>query len=137
GFVIAVGARARYLPGAGRLAGVHTLRTLDDALALRAELVAGRRLVVVGAGFIGAEVASAGRTLGLDVTVVEALPAPLVGPLGAEMGGHVAALHERHGVRLLCGRGVAGLEPVPGHTGLTGLAAGDGVARVGGVRLAD
>ncbi|MGQ4377519.1 NAD(P)/FAD-dependent oxidoreductase [Streptomyces sp. SAS_267] len=103
GIVIATGAAARTLPGSEGLAGVHTLRTLDDARALRDELVRGGRLVVIGGGFIGAEVASTAYTLGLDVTVVEAAPTPLAGPLGARMGGIVSALHVDHGVRLLCG----------------------------------
>src|SRR5205807_1272322 len=63
-------------------------------------------LVVVGGGFIGAEVASTAYALGLDVTVVEAAPTPLAGPLGTEMGAVVSALHADHGVRLLCGVGV-------------------------------
>jgi NADPH-dependent 2,4-dienoyl-CoA reductase/sulfur reductase-like enzyme len=91
------------------LENVHTLRTLDDAIALRADLESAERLVVIGAGFIGAEVASSARSLGLDVTVVEALPTPLAGPLGAEMGAVCARLHGDHGVRLLTGTAVAGL----------------------------
>ncbi|WP_460071599.1 NAD(P)/FAD-dependent oxidoreductase [Streptomyces sp. YKOK-I1] len=123
GVVIATGAAARTLPGTDGLAGVHTLRTLDDALALRAELTNGRpRLVVIGAGFIGAEVASTARGLGLDVTVVEALGIPLERQLGREMGLVCSSLHSDHGVRLLCGTGVAGLL---------------GEGRVTGVRLAD
>jgi NADPH-dependent 2,4-dienoyl-CoA reductase/sulfur reductase-like enzyme len=78
--------------------------------------------VVIGAGFIGAEVASTARGLGLDVTVVEALPVPLAGPLGPEMGRVCAALHADHGTRLLTGTGVAGL---------------DGDGHVTGVRLLD
>lgn len=109
GVVIATGAAARTLPGSAGLAGVHTLRTLDDARALRAELARGGRLVVIGGGFIGAEVASTARALGLDVTVVEAAPTPLAGPLGETMGALVSALHADHGVRLLCGVGVKGL----------------------------
>ncbi|MFF7132781.1 NAD(P)/FAD-dependent oxidoreductase [Streptomyces sp. NPDC008196] len=109
GVVIATGAAARTLPGTDGLAGVHTLRTLDDARALRDELARGGRLVVIGGGFIGAEVASTAYALGLDVTVVEAAPTPLAGPLGATMGGIVSALHADHGVRLLCGVGVRGL----------------------------
>ncbi|MET7985773.1 FAD-dependent oxidoreductase [Streptomyces sp. NPDC005281] len=109
GFVIATGAAARTLPGTDGLAGVHTLRTLDDARALRDELALGGRLVVIGGGFIGAEVASTASALGLDVTVVEAAPTPLAGPLGETMGGIVSALHADHGVRLLCGVGVKGL----------------------------
>lgn len=109
GVVVATGASARTLPGAAGLAGVHTLRTLDDARALRDELARGGRLVVIGAGFIGAEVASTARALGLDVTVVEAAPTPLAGPLGQAMGAVVSALHADHGVRLVCGVGVEGL----------------------------
>lgn len=109
GVIIATGARARRLPDTDGLANVHTLRTLDDAIALRADLLRGGRLVVIGAGFIGAEVASSARALGLDVTVVEALPTPLAGPLGAEMGAVCARLHGDHGVRLLTGAAVARL----------------------------
>jgi NADPH-dependent 2,4-dienoyl-CoA reductase/sulfur reductase-like enzyme len=109
GIVIATGAAARTLPGSEGLAGVHTLRTLDDARALRDELARGGRLVVIGGGFIGAEVASTAYALGLDVTVVEVAPTPLAGPLGETMGAVVSALHTDHGVRLLCGVGVKGL----------------------------
>jgi NADPH-dependent 2,4-dienoyl-CoA reductase/sulfur reductase-like enzyme len=107
--VIATGARARRLPGQPALDGVHVLRTLADATALRLELVAGARLVVVGAGFIGAEVASTAHALGLEVSVVEALAAPLAGPLGAQMGAAVAGMHRAHGVELRCGVGVVGV----------------------------
>ncbi|MGI5373797.1 NAD(P)/FAD-dependent oxidoreductase [Streptomyces sp. CA-251387] len=109
GVVIATGAAARTLAGSEGLAGVHTLRTLDDARALRDELARGGRLVVIGGGFIGAEVASTAYALGLDVTVVEAAPTPLAGPLGETMGAIVSALHADHGVRLECGVGVKGL----------------------------
>lgn len=109
GVVVATGAAARTLPGTGGLAGVHVLRTLDDARALREDLARGGRLVVIGGGFVGAEVAATAYALGLDVTVVEAAPAPLAGPLGPAMGAVVAALHTDHGVRLLCGAGVKGL----------------------------
>jgi NADPH-dependent 2,4-dienoyl-CoA reductase/sulfur reductase-like enzyme len=109
GVVIATGARPRTLPHPDGLAGVHLLRTLDDAVALRETLLRGGNLVVVGAGFIGAEVASAARTLGATVTVVEAAPAPLVGALGTAMAQVVAGLHADHGVRLLTGAGVDSL----------------------------
>jgi len=109
GVIVATGARARRLPHTDGLENVHTLRTLDDAIALRADLRRAERLVVIGAGFIGAEVASSARSLGLDVTVVEALPTPLAGPLGAEMGAVCARLHGDHGVRLLTGTPVARL----------------------------
>jgi NADPH-dependent 2,4-dienoyl-CoA reductase/sulfur reductase-like enzyme len=109
GVVLATGARARRLPGSEGLEGVHVLRSLDDAIALRVDLASAGRLVVIGAGFIGAEVASTARKLGLDVTVVETQPVPLAGPLGAEMGLVCSELHTDHGTRLLTGTGVAGL----------------------------
>jgi NADPH-dependent 2,4-dienoyl-CoA reductase/sulfur reductase-like enzyme len=86
------------------------------------ELQPGRRLVVIGAGFIGAEAASTASALGLDVTIVEAMATPLAGPLGLEMGQVVSSLHADHGVRLLCGTGVRRLT---------------GVGRVDGVELED
>ena len=104
--VLATGSRARRLPGTDGLLGVHVLRTLDDAVALRAALSGGGPLVVVGAGFIGAEVASSARSLGIDVTVVEAQATPLCAQLGDEMGAVVARLHADHGVRLRTGVGV-------------------------------
>ncbi|MFG2225172.1 NAD(P)/FAD-dependent oxidoreductase [Streptomyces sp. NPDC048644] len=109
GLVIATGATPRRLPGPVRT-GVHTLRTLDDAQALRADLTLGpARVVVIGGGFIGAEVASSCAALGHDVTVVEAAPLPLVPQLGDAMARVCAALHAEHGVTLLTGTGVAGL----------------------------
>ncbi|MEV3987834.1 FAD-dependent oxidoreductase [Streptomyces sp. NPDC049837] len=110
GVVIATGASARRLPGSTGTAGVHTLRTLDDARALRADLAGGpRRVVVIGGGFIGAETASSCATLGHDVTVVEAAPLPLVPQLGPEMAAVCAALHARGGTQLITGASVAGL----------------------------
>jgi NADPH-dependent 2,4-dienoyl-CoA reductase/sulfur reductase-like enzyme len=109
GVVLATGARARRLPGSEGLDGVHVLRSLDNAIALREDLAAAGRLVVIGAGFIGAEVASTARTLGLEVTVVETQPVPLAGPLGPEMGAVCAELHADHGTRLVAGTGVSGL----------------------------
>ncbi|MER5538887.1 NAD(P)/FAD-dependent oxidoreductase [Streptomyces mirabilis] len=108
--VIATGATARRLPGTDGLAGVHTLRTLDDATAVRKALDAGARTVVIGAGFIGAETAAAARKRGLDVVVVEALPTPLVRAVGESMGGALASLHRRHGTDLRCGLSVTALE---------------------------
>ena len=113
GMVLATGARARALPGTEGVPGVHTLRTLDDGLALAEELRPGRSLVVVGAGFIGAEVASTAHQLGLAVTVLEALEVPLAGPLGEQMGRVVAGLHHDNGVQLLCGVGVHAVHAGP------------------------
>ena len=107
--LIVTGARCRTL-GQPR-EGVHVLRSLDDCLALRADFdAAPDRVVVVGAGFIGAEVAATARTRGLDVTVVEALPAPLIRVLGPEMGEVCAAVHRDHGVDLRTGVGVEGFD---------------------------
>jgi NADPH-dependent 2,4-dienoyl-CoA reductase/sulfur reductase-like enzyme len=125
GLVIATGASPRRLPGQADLDGVHTLRTLDDALALRAELSeTPRSVVVIGAGFVGLEVAATARQLGHDVTVLEGAAAPLIRGLGATMGEAVAAVHGDHGVVVRCGVQVAGLE-------------GDDTGRVVGVRLGD
>ncbi|XAS75428.1 FAD-dependent oxidoreductase [Dermatophilaceae bacterium Sec6.4] len=107
--VLATGARARTLPCGPGLAGIHTLRTLDDAFALSADLQISRRLVVIGAGFIGSEIASSAHELGLQVTVVEAAPTPLAGPLGVFLGAVVARVHERAGVRLLTGAAPVGM----------------------------
>ncbi|MER7193290.1 NAD(P)/FAD-dependent oxidoreductase [Streptomyces flaveolus] len=125
GVVIATGASARRLPG-DSLAGVHTLRTLDDARALREELTRGpRRVVVIGGGFIGAETASSCAALGHAVTVVEAAPLPLVAQLGTEMAAVCAALHRRGGVDLVTGTSVAALH---GTDAVTAVALADGRA---------
>jgi NADPH-dependent 2,4-dienoyl-CoA reductase/sulfur reductase-like enzyme len=123
GIVIATGATPRRLAGIPALAGIHELRTLDDCLAIRADLDAGaRRVVIIGAGFIGSEVAATCRGRHLDVTVLEALPAPMVRGLGPVLGAVLAGLHRDHGVDLRTGVGVEGV---------------DGVERVERVRLAD
>jgi 3-phenylpropionate/trans-cinnamate dioxygenase ferredoxin reductase subunit len=120
GVVIATGASPRRLPGTDGLAGIHTLRTLDDAQALREEMWNGQpRVVVIGAGFIGAEVASTAYQLGLDVTIVEAAELPLERQLGPDMARVCSALHVDHGVRLLCGTGVAGFTGTDRVTGVT------------------
>lgn len=113
GVVLACGARPRPLPGSEGIGGVHLLRTLDDSLALRSALVAGdepRRLVVVGAGFIGAEVAATARGLGCEVTVVEALDRPLARVLPPTLGQVCADVHTDHGVDLRLGVGVDGFD---------------------------
>lgn len=127
GVVVATGASARRLPGDG-LPGVHTLRTLGDARALRAELTAGpRRVVVVGGGFVGAETASSCTALGHDVTIVEVAPLPLVPQLGPEMAAVCAALHRRAGTRLVTGAAVAGFRAGgAAHGAVTGVELRDG-----------
>ena len=105
--VIATGARPRTLPLLAGHDNVSTLRTLEDARALREVLASGARLLIVGAGFIGGEVAAAARAHGCAVTVVEAEPLPMHGLLGREVGGWFAALHREEGVELVLGRTVA------------------------------
>jgi 3-phenylpropionate/trans-cinnamate dioxygenase ferredoxin reductase subunit len=109
--LLATGARPRRLtlPGAD-LEGVHELRTLADCDALRERLQDGARLAVIGAGWIGSEVAASARQRGVDVTVVEPLSVPLERVLGVEVGSVYRDLHAERGVRLLLGRGVAGFE---------------------------
>jgi 3-phenylpropionate/trans-cinnamate dioxygenase ferredoxin reductase subunit len=96
------------LPGVD-LDGVVTLRTWDDALALRKRLVKGAHIVIVGAGWIGCEVAAAARHHGVSVTVVEPLSQPLVRVVGEQVGAAFADLHREHGVDLRLGVGVAGI----------------------------
>ncbi|MFI6099134.1 NAD(P)/FAD-dependent oxidoreductase [Lentzea sp. NPDC051213] len=97
GVVIATGGLPRAIPGS------HVLRTLDDATRLRNALTDAQSVAVIGAGFIGAEVASSARALGKEVTVVEALPTPLTRVLGAEMGAACGQLHGDHGSTLITG----------------------------------
>ena len=110
GLAIATGAAARRLPDQPDLPGIHVLRTLDDATALRADLERASRVVVVGAGFIGAEAAATCRARGLAVTVLEALPSPMVRGLGPLLGDALGRLHRGHGVDLRTSVGVAGFE---------------------------
>ncbi|MCT9139480.1 NAD(P)/FAD-dependent oxidoreductase [Streptomyces violarus] len=115
GLIVATGVRPRRLPGDG---GAHVLRTLDDALALRERLKPGCRLVVVGAGFLGAEAAAVARGLGARVTLLEPAPVPLAHAVGTEVGQVLSQAHLDHGVEL--------------RTGVTVTEVTDG-----GVRLAD
>ncbi|MET7330348.1 FAD-dependent oxidoreductase [Nonomuraea sp. NPDC005650] len=114
GLIVATGVRPRRLPGRG----AHVLRTLDDALALRGRLEPGRRLAVVGAGFLGSEAAAVARGLGCEVTLLEPAPVPLAHALGEQVGRVLSRAHLEHGVDL--------------RTGVTVTEAGKG-----GVRLAD
>jgi 3-phenylpropionate/trans-cinnamate dioxygenase ferredoxin reductase subunit len=123
GLVIATGATPRRLPGTPDLAGIHTLRTLEDCLSIRDQLEGSPRVAIVGAGFIGAEVAATCRERGLDVTVVETLSTPLEAALGTEIGETCAAVHRDHGVDLRCGVRVEGFE---GSTRVERLRLGDG-----------
>lgn len=127
GIVIATGARPREMPGAEGIGGVYTLRTLDDCLALKAEFETGPKVAVIGAGFIGAEVAATARGLGLDVTVIEMLATPLARVLGDAMGQVMADLHRDNGVDLRLGVGVE--EVVAGESGrVASVALSDGTS---------
>lgn len=101
--VVATGGHARRARIADGLAGFHVVRTRADADALRADLDANPRVVVLGGGFIGAEVAASARARGLDVTMVEALPAPLSRALGDRVGDLLARAHRENGVDVRCG----------------------------------
>ncbi len=120
--LIATGAAARRVSALEGPSGVHYLRTRDDAFALRRDLKTATRVVVVGAGFIGAEVAASCRQLELDVVLVEPQPVPLMRGLGRELGEVSAALHRANGVDLRCGVSVEAVL---------------GTDRVSGVRLTD
>jgi len=121
--VIATGAHARTLPIPDAPAGVHTLRTLDDATALREALAAGPRVAVVGAGFIGAEFASAARGRGLDVTLIEALDVPMSHIFGDEVGHEISSIHTLGGAKLVTG---ARVERFLGSERVEGVALADG-----------
>jgi 3-phenylpropionate/trans-cinnamate dioxygenase ferredoxin reductase component len=103
GLVVATGVRSRRLALPGPRNGLHAVRTLDDLAALRTDLDRARRVVVVGGGFIGCEVAAAARTRGLDVTVVEPEPLPMRRPLGDELAAELLRRHEARGVRFRLG----------------------------------
>lgn len=121
--VIATGVTPRRLPGADRLAGVHVLRTVDDVVAFRADVAAARRVLVVGAGFLGAEVAATCRELDIAVTLVDPRPVPAEAALGV-VGGALTALHAENGVDLRLGAGIRNLESEHGR--VTGAVLTDG-----------
>ena len=123
GLVIATGVAPRRVHGSD-LAGVHVLRTLDDALALRAALCAGPRVVVVGSGFLGTEVAAVARSMGVEVTLVGPQPVPVRRPFGDQIGALVAELHRNHGTRLRCGAAMHRLVGADGQ--VTGVELTDG-----------
>ncbi|MEU7487795.1 FAD-dependent oxidoreductase [Streptomyces sp. NPDC042319] len=126
GVIVATGVRARTLPGLADVAGVHTLRTLDDALGLQTWLSgAPRRLVVAGNGVLGCEAAAVARELGHEVTLVGRDPLPMHRLVGDGTGTLLAAEHERHGVRMLTG-GLEAVETADGH--VTGVRLTDGSA---------
>ncbi len=110
GLVIATGAVPRKLPNQPDLPGIFVLRTVDDALAIRAALAPGARVVVIGAGFIGAEVAASLVSLGHPVAMVESLSQPMVRGLGERIGASMAELHREKGVDVRLGASVRAIE---------------------------
>ncbi len=106
--LLATGGTPRWLDGVPRLGNVLALRTLDDGIALKQALAAARRLLVIGAGFIGAEVASSARMMGKEALVVEVAPVPLARALGREVGEVYARLHRERGVDLRLSTSVTG-----------------------------
>lgn len=107
--VIATGLVPRTIPSLPALDGIRVLRTYDESVALREHAGSAKRAVVIGAGFIGCEVAASLRKLGVDVTIVEPQPTPLALVLGTEIGELVARLHRAEGVDVRCGVGVTGV----------------------------
>jgi 3-phenylpropionate/trans-cinnamate dioxygenase ferredoxin reductase subunit len=123
--LLATGSRSRRLPIPGSdAAGVHYLRTFEDASALNSALAEGSSLAVVGAGWIGLEVAASARQRDVNVTVVETAKLPLVGAVGEEVGAVFAALHRDHGVDLRLDSEVEEITTADGKA--TGLRLGDG-----------
>ncbi|WP_103350220.1 NAD(P)/FAD-dependent oxidoreductase [Amycolatopsis sp. CA-128772] len=123
--VLATGSRPRQLPvPGGDLPGLHTLRTLDDALKLRSAFKAAERVVIVGAGWIGSEAAAAARTHDADVTVVDPVPVPLANVVGETVGGVFRDLHVANGVHYRLGEQVA--EITGGPDGVRGVRLGNG-----------
>lgn len=123
--VLATGANPRRLPAAmgGDLPGVYTLRNLADVDALRPELVSGRRLVIIGGGYIGLEAAAVGAKLGLSVTLIEAAPRILQRVAAPATADYFRALHQSHGVTLIEG---VGLDRIAGAGRATGVILADG-----------
>lgn len=124
GLVIATGLRPRVLdlPNSN-LAGRHTVRTLDDAIGLRAQLVPGAKVVVAGAGFIGCEVAATARGLGCEVTNVAIDSHPMIRPLGEQLAAELQRRHEAHSVAFRLGHGIKDLA---GTGALSGVILDDG-----------
>lgn len=120
--VIATGVRPRRLFGDWQ--GVHVLRTWSDGLALRSALRETKRLVVIGGGVLGCEIAASARALDVNVTIVELLDQPLIAALGSSIGAVIADLHRAHGVDVRCSTRVSHLDGVGGRVDRVVLADG-------------
>ncbi|MEH3141645.1 MAG: FAD/NAD(P)-binding oxidoreductase [Mycobacterium kyogaense] len=121
--VIATGLVPKRIRSFPDLAGIHVLRNVDESLALRQESADARRAVVIGAGFIGCEVAASLRAKGVDVVLVEPQPAPLASVLGEQIGALVTRLHQAEGVDVRCGVGV---DAVSGNSRVQSVTLSDG-----------
>lgn len=121
--IIATGLLPKRISSFPDLEGIFVLRSMDESLALRKAAGAARRAVVIGAGFIGCEVAASMRGLGVDVVLVEPQPAPLASVLGEQIGGLVTRLHRDEGVDVRCGVGVT---EVSGERRVQKVTLGDG-----------
>jgi len=110
GLIVATGASARAFPKYQGLEGMHVMRDINDARAIRAAFDGHPRVVIIGAGFIGSEVAASARAAGLEVTIVEMLATPMIGAIGEEMGKACAKLHIDNGTTLRCGTTVTSIE---------------------------
>ncbi|WP_202033237.1 FAD-dependent oxidoreductase [Nocardioides sp. WS12] len=124
GLIVATGVRPRLFPTASAVRGAHVLRTLDDAAAIATRLAPGGNLVVIGAGFLGCEVAASARAVGANVTLLEPAPVPLAQVFGERVGAMIADLHRDHGVDVRLGIGVSELV-VDGEC-VTGVRLADG-----------
>jgi 3-phenylpropionate/trans-cinnamate dioxygenase ferredoxin reductase component len=122
--VIATGLVPKRIPSFPDLEGIRVLRSLDEALALRTHAATARHAVIIGAGFIGCEVAASLRKLGVDVVLVEPQPAPLASVLGEQVGNLVTRLHRAEGVDVRTGVGVAEVRGENGH--VSAVVLGDG-----------
>ncbi|MCU1657145.1 MAG: pyridine nucleotide-disulfide oxidoreductase [Pseudonocardiales bacterium] len=122
--IVATGAAARRPSGLTDLAGIVTLRTLDDAVLLRSLLVAEARVVIVGAGLIGSELASSAGQLGAHVTLIDGAPVPLVRAVGVDVGRRLSALHAQRGIELICDVQIVAIE---GHTRASAVVLSDGL----------
>ena len=124
--IIATGSRPRRLPMFAGRPNVHVLRTLEDADDLRAALAPGARLAIIGAGFVGQEVAATARGLGVEVTLIEAAEVPLAHVLGPRLGGWFADLHRSEGVAVELGVSVTDARPAVAGAPVTELVLSDG-----------
>ncbi|HWF34571.1 MAG TPA: FAD-dependent oxidoreductase [Solirubrobacteraceae bacterium] len=122
--LIATGAATRTLPVLDGFENVSTLRTVEDAERLRDVLAGQARLAIVGAGFVGQEVAASARALGAAVTMIEAAPAPLAGVLGEELGAWFAHLHRSEGVEMITGATVTRVQARQGRVSALELSTG-------------